>query len=126
MAPPHERTPLLAPRARRSCFPPLYRVYFTSFVVGMTFSFTQTALIYSFRTMTCDEYYKTHEWDGLGDRCAIHAIESATARSVALMSSITTGCSESTKGGRGAARPCLARSGRRSAERALEAQTGDV
>ncbi|KLT42324.1 hypothetical protein CC85DRAFT_328228 [Cutaneotrichosporon oleaginosum] len=90
MTPPHERTPLLAPR--RSCFPQLYRVYLVSFVVGMTFSFTQTALIYSFRTMTCDEYYKTHEWDGLGDRCAIHAIESATARSVALMSSITTGC----------------------------------
>ncbi|BEJ12962.1 hypothetical protein CspHIS471_0301360 [Cutaneotrichosporon sp. HIS471] len=91
MTPPHERTPLLAAQ-RRSYFPPLYRVYFTSFVVGITFSFTQTALIYSFRTMTCDEYYKTVEWSGLGDRCAIHAIEAATARSVALMSAITTGC----------------------------------
>ncbi|GMK57959.1 hypothetical protein CspeluHIS016_0407930 [Cutaneotrichosporon spelunceum] len=90
MPPPHERTPLLAPR--RAYFPPLYRVYFTSFIVGITFSFTQTALIYSFRTMTCDEYYATRKFTGVGDRCAIHAIESSTARSVALMSAITTGC----------------------------------
>lgn len=97
-SPSNEGTPLLAVEGseRRSCFPPLYRVYFTSFIVGMSFSFTQTALIYSFRTMTCDEYYNTHEWSGVGDRCSIHAIESATARSVSLMSSITTGCSEST------------------------------
>lgn len=93
--PPDEGTPLLAgSRERRSCFPPLYRVYFTSFIVGITFSFTQTALIYSFRTMTCDEYYKTREWTGVGDRCSIHAIESATARSVAIMSSFTTAWSE--------------------------------
>lgn len=101
-AQPTESTPLLAavdnsvtskptPGSR---FPPMLRVYLVSVVGVMTFSLTQTALIYSFRTMTCDDYYETHEWDGVGDRCAIPVIESRTAKSIALMSSLTTGCSE--------------------------------
>ncbi|RSH86522.1 uncharacterized protein EHS24_004787 [Apiotrichum porosum] len=99
-AQPTESTPLLAavdnsvtskptPGSR---FPPMLRVYLVSVVGVMTFSLTQTALIYSFRTMTCDDYYETHEWDGVGDRCAIPVIESRTAKSIALMSSLTTGC----------------------------------
>lgn len=90
-------------QAAKSWFPPIARVLFTSFLLSMTFAFTQTSLIYSFRTMTCDEYYKTHaspEMDllgghGNGDRCAVPAIESSTARSIALMSSTTTASSES-------------------------------
>jgi hypothetical protein len=61
-----------------------------SLVIGITLSFTQSALIYSFRTMTCDEYYKTHAWEGQGDRCAIPAIDSSAASSIALMSTVTT------------------------------------
>jgi hypothetical protein len=44
--------------------------------------------------MTCEEYYKTHEWTGTGDRCALPFIEADTARNVAIMSTTTTGCSE--------------------------------
>ena len=91
-----ERTPLLAPGtpAPRRVFPPLHRVFLTSFFISMTFSLTQPALIYSFRTMTCDEYYKTHEWSGHGDRCDVEAVASAAAANIALMSSVTTGCSK--------------------------------
>lgn len=80
--------------SKRGVLPALNRIYFMAFVIGLTLSFTQSALIYSFRVMTCDEYYKTHKWRGHGDRCATPRIESDTASSVALMSSITTGCSE--------------------------------
>jgi hypothetical protein len=77
-------------------FPPIRRVLFTSFLLSMTFAFTQTSLIYAFRTMTCDEWYKTHPFpsNGEGDVCATPAIEARTAKSVALMSSVTTTCSE--------------------------------
>lgn len=75
-------------------FPPLQRIYFTSFLVCMTFGLTQAPLIYSFRTMTCDEYYKTHEWHGHGDRCKLPEIDSAKAKSITIMSSVTSACSE--------------------------------
>ncbi|KAL1406277.1 hypothetical protein Q8F55_007973 [Vanrija albida] len=95
-----ERTPLLAapaaaaaatPRAAR--FPPLARVLAASVLISLTFSVTQTALVYSFRTMTCDEYYRARRFEGEGDRCAVRAIEAATAARVALMSGLTTGSS---------------------------------
>ncbi|TXT07090.1 hypothetical protein VHUM_03260 [Vanrija humicola] len=59
-----------------------------SFFVALTLSFTQTSLVYSFRTMTCDEYYKTHEWDGVGDRCAVKEIEASTAKSITAMGTV--------------------------------------
>lgn len=81
-------------------FPPIRRVLFTSFLLSMTFAFTQTSLIYAFRTMTCDEWYKTHPFPGqVGDICATPAIDARTAKSVALMSSVTTTCSEWLRGG---------------------------
>ncbi|KAK4686960.1 hypothetical protein P7C73_g3162, partial [Tremellales sp. Uapishka_1] len=94
-ADPTESTALLATdKPRRSFFPPLRRVFFTSFLLSLTFAETQTSLIYAFRVMTCDEYYKTHAWGGPADadRCALRSIESSTASSIALMSSVTTTC----------------------------------
>lgn len=93
--PADERTPLLSPAAApaRSAFGPIRRVHFTSLLMSMTFGFTQTALVYSFREMTCDEYYKTHPDPTLTlvmkDRCSIPEIEASTAHSVALMSTMT-------------------------------------
>ncbi|ORY30984.1 major facilitator superfamily domain-containing protein [Naematelia encephala] len=93
-----ESTPLLetssSSPARRSWFPPLARVYFTSFLLSLTFAFTQTSLIYAFRTMTCDAYYATHSVPSLveGDRCSIGAIEARTANEIAIMSTTTTSC----------------------------------
>lgn len=101
----NERTPLLRRQpepplgtdgevaASSSWFPPLHRVYFTSFLGTMTFAVTQASLIYSFRTMTCDDYYTRHEWHGHGDRCKLPEIDSAKAKSIALMSTVTTTCS---------------------------------
>ncbi|TXT08630.1 hypothetical protein VHUM_02758 [Vanrija humicola] len=95
-----ERTPLLGagaeatagstPLRPRSVFPPLARVLAASLLISLTFSVTQTALVYSFRTMTCDEYYRTREWTGVGDQCAVRAIEARTAERVSLMSGLTT------------------------------------
>ncbi|WVQ83378.1 hypothetical protein IAT38_005519 [Cryptococcus sp. DSM 104549] len=94
---PSESTPLLSgpsssPPPRRSWFSPVPRVFFTSFLLAMTFAFTQTSLIYAFRVMTCEEYYKTHEWTGTGDRCAVPRIEADSASQIAIMSTVTTGC----------------------------------
>lgn len=53
--------------------------------------------MYSFRTMTCDEYFKTHAvpadgvtTSGGGDRCNVREIEARTAAQIGIMSSITT------------------------------------
>ncbi|KAL7419924.1 hypothetical protein Q5752_005843 [Cryptotrichosporon argae] len=87
-----ETTPLLFTAGKRSLFPPLQRVFFTSFLMSMTFAFTQTSLIWNFRTMTCEAYYTDRSWNGGGDRCAVHAVESTTARNIAVMSTVTTCC----------------------------------
>ncbi|WVQ87093.1 hypothetical protein IAS59_000814 [Cryptococcus gattii] len=91
---PTEDTPLLPlDKSPRSWFPPVTRVLFTSFLLAMTFAFTQTSLIYAFRIMTCDEYYKTHdEWTGTGDRCSMPKIEADSASQIAIMSTVTTSC----------------------------------
>ncbi|WVQ76106.1 hypothetical protein IAR50_005746 [Cryptococcus sp. DSM 104548] len=94
--PPTEATALLPPSPdspKKPWFPPVPRVFFTSFILAMTFAVTQTSLIYAFRVMTCDEYYKTHHWDGgEGDRCSVPKIEAESASQIALMSVITTSC----------------------------------
>ncbi|KAK8847333.1 hypothetical protein IAR55_005190 [Kwoniella newhampshirensis] len=76
----------------KGIFPPVRRVLFTSFLLSMTFALTQTSLIYGFRVMTCEEYYKTHEWTGPenADRCSIPRIEADSASAIALMSTMTT------------------------------------
>ncbi|WVF69934.1 hypothetical protein IAT40_004718 [Kwoniella sp. CBS 6097] len=97
-ASPHERTSLLpssdSKSERRGFFPPVRRVMFTSFLLSMTFAFTQTSLLYAFRIMSCDEYYKTRQWTGnpQADRCAITPVEGNTARQIALMGATTTTC----------------------------------
>ncbi|WWC87011.1 uncharacterized protein L201_001894 [Kwoniella dendrophila CBS 6074] len=82
----------LSKRSGWNIFGPVQRVYFTTLLLAMTFAFTQTSLIYSFRVMTCDEYYKTHKWDGGNEdkKCNIPYIESKTAKEIALMSTTTT------------------------------------
>lgn len=84
-----ERAPLVTPSPRRR-FGPIARVHFTSLLMSMTFGFTQTALVYSFKLMTCEDYYLTHPSPpGPGDMCNVPAIDASTARSVAMMSSMT-------------------------------------
>lgn len=48
-------------------------------------------MIYVFRLMTCEEYYKHHEpFVGQGDRCSINGIEADTARAVSILGTTTT------------------------------------
>ena len=98
--PPNESTELMGGGGDtppgRVAFPPIRRLFFTSSFTSMTFAFTQTSLIYAFADMTCEEYYRTHEWSGQGDRCALSSIQAQTASSIALMSSITIGSCELT------------------------------
>lgn len=48
-------------------------------------------MIYVFRVMTCEEYYKTHEpFIGDGDRCSLNEIEATTAKAVSLLGTTTT------------------------------------
>ncbi|ORY30171.1 major facilitator superfamily domain-containing protein [Naematelia encephala] len=80
----------LLPKAQVPWFGQIPRVFFSSMLIAIAFGFTQTSLIYAFRVMTCDEYFKTHEWVGDGDRCAIPRIESDTAIEIAIVGSSTT------------------------------------
>ena len=71
-------------------FGPIPRVFFTSVLIAVAFAFTQTSLLFAFRNMACDEYYKTHEWSGDGDRCALAEIDADYVAQVAIMGSSTT------------------------------------
>lgn len=67
------------------------RILLCAFLVSLSFSFTQVPILYVFRLMTCDEYYKVHPpFSGSEDRCAVNAIESSTARSLSLLGVSTT------------------------------------
>ncbi|EOD47682.1 putative major facilitator superfamily transporter protein [Neofusicoccum parvum UCRNP2] len=93
-----ETTPLLAgsqqpqpqPAEKQSKWV-VARILMCGFIVSMSLSFTQVPMLYAFRLMTCDEYYKTHDHPPPGhDRCAVHAIEAETARQVTLVGTSTT------------------------------------
>ncbi len=65
---------------------PIHRVLLCGFLVSLSFGVTQVPLVYLFRLMTCEAYYKKHSnAPSGGDQCAIPSIESGTARAVALL-----------------------------------------
>ncbi|GAB7363451.1 hypothetical protein MBLNU230_g3725t1 [Neophaeotheca triangularis] len=70
----------------------LYLVLLTGFLVSLSFGVTQVPLIWIFRVMTCEAYYKQHPDQSLpgSDRCSIPQIEAATARAVSLLGMSTT------------------------------------
>ncbi|KAL1304420.1 hypothetical protein AAFC00_003418 [Neodothiora populina] len=69
----------------------VWRILLCAFLISLSFSFTQVPILYVFRLMTCEEYYKLHDPSNVkGDRCNVNAIESSTARSVSLLGSSTT------------------------------------
>lgn len=64
-------------------------------MVSLSFGVTQVPLIYVFGVMECEEYYRHHKVPPQGtpafdDRCRVHSIEANTARSVALLGTLTT------------------------------------
>ncbi|QDS76244.1 hypothetical protein FKW77_000795 [Venturia effusa] len=71
----------------------LRRALICGFMVSLSFSVTQVPLIYIFRLMTCDEYYKTHPLPPAHpkkDKCSVHAIEASTAIAVSILGLSTT------------------------------------
>jgi MFS family permease len=94
-----------------------YLVQLCAFLTSLSFGVTQVPLLYVFRLMTCDAYYKHHPSpssaspslqgphllnilaytfssnnnnENTPDRCSIHPIESSTALSVSLLGASTT------------------------------------
>lgn len=76
----------------------VWRILLCAFLISLSFSFTQVPILYVFRLMTCEEYYKVHPpWTGEGDRCSVNTIEASTARSLALLGMSTTIFGKSSK-----------------------------
>ncbi|KAI0477897.1 major facilitator superfamily domain-containing protein [Xylariaceae sp. FL0804] len=98
-----ETTPLLgADRAGRASgagrlFSAANRCLLAGFLISLSFSYTQTPLIYTFRVMVCDEFYgqiptPAPPLGGGGDRCARSEVEAGTAAQVSIMGSATVVC----------------------------------
>jgi hypothetical protein len=72
----------------------LHLAYIGALAISLSFGVTQVPLLYVFRVMTCEAYYKTHPSPppspDLPDRCSIREIEAGTARSVAILGASTT------------------------------------
>ncbi|KAI2628221.1 hypothetical protein GGS21DRAFT_528289 [Xylaria nigripes] len=101
MAANDETTPLLGIReveatkskTKFSLFTPATLVLLGGFLISMSFSYTQTPLIYTFHVMVCEEFYKhAPPFEGPGDRCARNEIDAGAARQVATMGSATVIC----------------------------------
>lgn len=72
-----------------------YLLLLCAFLTSMSFGVTQVPILYAFRLMTCDAYYKAHpsqmpELPAALDRCSIRPVESSTALSISLLGASTT------------------------------------
>ncbi|KAF7334969.1 hypothetical protein MVEN_02246900 [Mycena venus] len=96
--PASEETPLLTKGngdhlKRKGLFSTYRRILLATFLLSTTFAFTATPLIYAYRIFNCQEYYAdpAHPpYEGTGDACAVPAIESHTAKDIAIMITLTT------------------------------------
>ncbi|KAI1265461.1 major facilitator superfamily domain-containing protein [Xylariaceae sp. FL1019] len=93
-----ETTPLLsegqhgdaADKEKAPYFSPIVRTLFASFIICISFSYTQVPLIYTFRLMVCEDYYNHHPpYEGEGDRCARNEIDAGAAVQIAIMGCAT-------------------------------------
>ncbi|GAW13703.1 hypothetical protein ANO14919_030920 [Xylariales sp. No.14919] len=101
MAPNGETAPLLGRReyeamkmkSKPSLFSPATLILFAGFIISLSFSYTQTPLLYTFRVMVCEEFYKhAPPYEGTGDRCARNEIDAGAATQVAIMGAATVLC----------------------------------
>ncbi|KAJ2970752.1 hypothetical protein NUW58_g9600 [Xylaria curta] len=80
-------------KSKISFLSPATLILFGGFIISLSFSYTQTPLIYTFHVMVCEEFYKhAPPYEGTGDRCARHEIDSAAAFQVAIMGAATILC----------------------------------
>ncbi|KAI0544986.1 hypothetical protein F4679DRAFT_562660 [Xylaria curta] len=74
-------------------FSPATLILFGGFIISLSFSYTQTPIIYTFRVMVCEEFYKhAPPYEGDGDRCARNEIDAGAAVQFAIMGSATVFC----------------------------------
>ncbi|KAI0407147.1 major facilitator superfamily domain-containing protein [Xylaria palmicola] len=68
-------------------------ILFGGFIISLSFSYTQTPLLYTFHVMVCEEFYKhAPPYEGTGDRCARNEIDAGAASQIAIMGSATIIC----------------------------------
>ncbi|KAI0103898.1 major facilitator superfamily transporter [Nemania sp. FL0031] len=101
MAADNETAPLLGERepeaAKTKSKPSLFSratlILFGGFIISLSFSYTQTPLIYTFHVMVCEEFYKhAPPYEGPGDRCARNEVDAGAASQVAIMGAATILC----------------------------------
>ncbi|KAF7549532.1 hypothetical protein G7Z17_g6324 [Cylindrodendrum hubeiense] len=91
----NERTPLLSGSklvGKKVLFSPANRVLVAGFLISVALSFTQVPILYVFRLMECEEFYRHHAADQLGDRCNRSEIDAGTAAQVSILGMSTTFC----------------------------------
>ncbi|RYP93107.1 hypothetical protein DL770_000764 [Monosporascus sp. CRB-9-2] len=88
-----ESAPLLGkspPSRKWSLFSLHNRILAAAFIISASFSYTQTPLLYVFRVMICEEYYRhAPPYDGEGDRCSRNEIDSGSAAQIAIMGTVS-------------------------------------
>ncbi|KAI8625951.1 major facilitator superfamily transporter [Xylariaceae sp. FL1651] len=93
-----ETRPLLSGREseateKRPFFSPATLILFAGFIISVSFSYTQTPMLYTFHVMVCEEFYKhAPPYEGTGDRCARNEIDAGAASQIAIMGSATILC----------------------------------
>ncbi|KAI0465870.1 hypothetical protein F4859DRAFT_507772 [Xylaria cf. heliscus] len=103
MAADDETSPLLGEReceatktevkSKPALFSQATLVLLTGFIISLSFSYTQTPLLYTFRVMACDEFYKhAPPYEGDGDRCARNEVDASAASQIAIMGGATVLC----------------------------------
>ncbi|KAK1449396.1 major facilitator superfamily transporter [Colletotrichum melonis] len=97
-----ERTPLLkiksgagaVKRVGRGLWSPANRILFAGFLVSLTLGLTQVPIIYVFRVMACETFYKSHvPYDGpASEMCHRREIDANTATQVSILGMTTSVC----------------------------------
>ncbi|CAH0044844.1 unnamed protein product [Clonostachys solani] len=90
-----ESTPLLQEHLRTEKAPRFSaanRILVAGFLISVALSFTQVPILYVFRRMECEEFYKHHIFDNTPDRCKRAEIDSGTAAQVSILGLSTTFC----------------------------------
>ncbi|KAI1811956.1 major facilitator superfamily transporter [Poronia punctata] len=74
-------------------FGPATIVLMAGFLISLSFSYTQTPILYSFHLMVCEEFYKhAPPYDGTGDRCARNEVDAGAAMQFSIMAAATIVC----------------------------------
>ncbi|KAL4937280.1 hypothetical protein BDV06DRAFT_227088 [Aspergillus oleicola] len=89
----NESTPLLhesPSKTRAVFFSPADRVLVAGFLISVALSFTQVPILYVFRLMECDEFYRYD--NGTGCTCSRNEIDAGTAAQVSILGLSTAFC----------------------------------